>query len=562
MTNGMPEVLKKISFIWVLIVVFVLKEALWVAVIPPREAPDELGHYGYVEALFFENKLPLLGETMFSQRVQMAGTEAVGWVSDGVTSASNVGATSNVDRAVNAAATIDVGSYTPGNQVNWIAQHPPFYYLLLLPVFAVLPHDNIMFSIFVLRLISVLLGAVTLYFGWKTLEKINPSEGIDVRESGSAGKEQGARSAAAVNAAIIGAIAFLPTFSYMSAVMNNDNLVAALAAVLVYLLVGCWEKPVVGKKFVSSSSARHAFWDKVNAGHRKNAFLIGLLLGILALTKTTALPFFGVALAAFVIRLFSSRGSRNERNRTRKQIALDTLIAFGVPLVFAGWWYIHNFVVFGTFLPELKDAVALNPGLLTANPALAVIFPEVAPHKDWALGFWDFLFAKGFVLEYFKNIWGAFGRFFTQLSDWQYLGIFIFTFIGLFGCFVSAINKFKAFFKGKAVLNLKAGGQLKAARPAAKRDQEGKILIALVLLLFLVSITWKIYEITLARGFLGAMHGRYFLPALLPFFYFFVTGWEAVTPKKAHPYLFAAMFALFIVNDVSAMLYVVIPASY
>jgi hypothetical protein len=494
MANGMPKTLHKISIIWVLIAVFILKEVLWVAVIPPREAPDELGHYGYIESLFYENDLPLLGQARFSERVQVAGTES--------------------------AALCDNTTYRPTGQVNWIAQHPPFYYLLLLPVFSVLPHDNVPFSIFILRFVSVLLGAVTLFFAWKTLERINPPDG-----------RGGANSM--VNIAIVGAIAFLPMFSYASAVMNNDNLIAALAAVLVYLLTLCCDDICGGKKPSRAASARHAFF-------------VGLTLGILALTKTTSLPLFAVVFAVFLMRFFTTARFTSARgakwyNSGKAQALLDVLIAFGVPLLFAGWWYARNFMVFGTFLPELKDAVALNPYLLTENPSLVMLFPEVAPHADTAVSFWDFLFVKGFAVEYFKNIWGAFGRYFVQLSVWQYLPVGLFTLVGLYGCIVSA-------FIGRA-------------KKAAARSRSRMVLL-LVLVIYIAAITWKIYEITVDRGFLSAMHGRYFMPALLPFFYFFIKGWEYVLPPRMRSWAFAAMLCLFIANDISALLYVVIPALY
>jgi len=472
----MPKVLKKISIIWVLIAVFILKEAMWVAIIPPRDAPDELGHYGYVESLFYERGLPLLGETKYSQRTQVAGAGEV------------------------FSAGVEVNAYRPGNQLNWIAQHPPFYYLLLLPFFSVLPHYDVMFSIFILRFFSVLLGAVTLYFSWKTLEKL----GMD--STGGASRNN----AALFNAAVIGAIAFLPMFSYISAVLNNDNLLGAFSAILIYMLIDYCD----------------------NGASYGRMVVLGIVMGILALTKATALPLFGVAAAAFVMRFLVV---------FKKRVFFEALTAFGVALLFAGWWYARNYHFFGVFVPELKDAIAGHPSLLEQNPSLITLFPELGGAAKGAFSFWEFLFNRGFIVEYFKNIWGAFGRFFTQLNQWQYFAATLFTLIGACGWGF--------------------GIKIKRDRPRVGHVM-GKIILGLVLAVYFSAITIAIYRISSERGYLSAMHGRYFLPALLPFFYFIVRGWERIVPKKAQPLLFTLMIGFFIANDIAALLYVVIPALY
>jgi hypothetical protein len=493
-----------LPFIWLLILVFICKEAAWLCLTPPSEAPDELAHYAYLETLYYEQKLPELGKTMFSQRVQFAGMGSV-------STNSQMGAPLDAQNAQSAVAesgtlAIDTTVYKPGGQINWIAQHPPLYYLILLPAYSVLPHADVLFSIFILRFTSIFLGAITLYFSYKTLQKMLPGKPV-------------------FGAAGTAALAFLPMFSFIGAVLNNDNLVMALSSILIYLLVN---RPAQEKSPKTGYS-----W----------SVKTGLVLALLALTKTTALPLLIVVFVLQAINIFTAKNTR-ERN----QNLINTAIIFGIPLVISGWWYLRNFFIFHAFLPELRDAVAINPKIISDNPALLTMFPEINPQPVGETGFFDFLIVKGFIVEYFKNIWGTFGRFFVQLSVWQYAVIAVFTVTGLCGLIIKWVRE-RLIQRSKAIKWLEI-------------LQNKQMVFLLVLVTYLLLITWKIYLISSGRGFLGAMHGRYFFPALLPFFYFILRGWSRILPESWLQKAFLLFTVMFIFNDMTSLFYVLIPAFY
>ena len=510
----MVEKTANTSLVWLIIAVFLVKEAAWLVLVPPREAPDELAHYSYVESLYYEKKLPEIGVTMFSERVQVVAAE-------------NPASQSS---AAPQNAAVESSVFKPGNQLNWIAQHPPAYYLLLLPLYSVLPHDNVLFSIFVLRFFSILLGAVTVYFSFKTLHRLLPGQDI-------------------LNTAIVGAIAFLPMFSFMSAVVNNDNLVMALSSVLFYLLA-CTPGPgnagPGGKDGSGKAMPEKASVEK--GGHEEKScpesfawsFKIGIVLALLALTKVTALPIFVTVFIIRAVYFFRAKGKKEKTRQLR-----DTAVIFGLPLVLAAWWYVRNFFIFHTFFPDLKDAVGINPGLLKTNPEIMQIFPETGPHTDMNLGYFDFLFNKGFLVEYFKNIWGVFGRFFIQLTSWQYVAIAVFTVLGFGGWIVEAFKKHR-----KKNLEWK------------KILFSDEMISLVIVLLFIGTISWRVYGIMVDRGFMGAMHGRYFMPALPAFFYLLLKGWGNILPEKWRNSAFTIFVALFVLNDIGTLFYVIIPAFY
>ncbi len=454
---------------------FILKEMAWLYVIPPKYAPDELAHYGYLETLYTEQRLPVLGQSLFDQHVEL----------------NNSG---------------DMPQPEPIYQVNWIAQHPPLYYALLIPVFRFLPPGDVAFNIMFLRLISIFMAAATLYVIFKTIKKILHESGI-------------------LPAAVTVAVAFLPTFSYISATVNNDNLLILLSALLVYLLV--------------EKGAQQA--EKQNPRDMNRSVKIGVVLALLALTKMTALPLFFVVLIALAYEFFKGGAAR------KKEAAVSALVIFGLPLLLAGWWYFGNYLALGTFFPTLTDAVKVYPQILSQFPALVLSFPEIAPNAGVKMGLYDFFIGNLFFFEYYKNFWGSFGPL-TLLTKWQYFGIFVFTIAGL----------------GGHIKNILFRGADRKKHPGRLRDflASGQGILFFVFLILMAPLTWKIYEISASRGFMGAMQGRYLLPAAPALFYMLFRGWEHLSGKRYFEKIAVALMILLILNDAVSLFYIVIPTFY
>lgn len=504
--------------IWLLIAVFILKQLLWVYLIPPWEAPDELAHFSYVQTLFYEQKLPELGKTLFSTQA-----EAIGPVPSGGNTSGQ-----NLDASGEALTYPPQAIYQPGTKLNWIAQHPPLYYLLLVPFYGMMPKDDPALAIFLLRFISILLGAVTLYFSHKTLAKILPKGNM------------GARLAELFNITVVSALAFLPTFSYSSAIINNDNLVIALSAILIFLLISRRENiSALNQSDPKKLSEKNKYSPRA-------PLLIGLVLGLMAITKTTSLPLILVTLIIYLADIFFAKNSTE-----RRKFVFDVLKVFGIALLISGWWYARNYFIFKTFLPEIKDAVALNPALLSQHPYLTTLFPEVVSSRP-QFGFLNFLFTKNFLIEYYKNIWGVFGRFFIQLNFWQYVAIFTFTALAIIGGLVSVVSSIRN-------LNFGRKSDHKLKNILAHSSHSGDFLFGLVFVVMASAISIKIWQISTARGFLAAMHGRYFLPAALPLLYFLIKGNLKMIAVKYHQIFLLSLILLFVFNDFTTVFYTIIP---
>ncbi len=475
-----------------LIAVFFCKELFWAYLVPPWKAPDELAHLGYVQSMYEQKEFPLLGETTFTERDYDAIMESVHVHTikdDNQDGASGAGESTGV-------ATADANPVLPPGvpYINWIAQHPPLYYMMLEPFYglyraamgqagAAAPEsaappgaapDNLS-VVFLLRLVSILLGCLTLFFSAKTLRIIFPGRDM-------------------FTFAVLAGMAFLPGFSHISALVNNDNLVFALSSVLFYFLA----KEVYGRDHAGKEE-----------GHFCGGWKIGIVLGLLALTKITALPLWIAASLILGVKYLRVRRQRLQKEGM-KPASLNhafvkyLAVMFGVALLISGWWYVRNLYLYGAVFPDLSVAVARNPSLLQTWPDLTQRFPEIVPIVETAasesghsaLGAGDFLINRNFFWTYFKNFWGLFNippRNLDPVQNFLYAFLLIFALAGYLWHYGSSIIKNRQKILGS----------------------KNTFFILPVVSVF-VPLIIKLYQIYLGRGFLGAMHGRYVYSVLLP----------------------------------------------
>lgn len=237
---------------------------------PLWEIPDESGHYSYVESLS-KGTYPILG------KAHMADDVTRSWLG-------------------------------PGKKPppNWIAQHPPFYYLLDAPVVVLARAAGLDFEgqVRTARLLSSLSGALTvvgiiLFITLATRDRrLGIAAGIFV--------------------------AATPMFVHLSSGVSHDTMVACLASWSAYFL---------------------ARWARSRS--RVALCACAALMGLGAITKITTLaasiPLFGVMTA----KIWFDESSQTVRERVLQAGKL-WIIMFIAP----GAWMVYNFVIFGKILPD------------------------------------------------------------------------------------------------------------------------------------------------------------------------------------------------------------------
>ncbi|MCU0500148.1 MAG: glycosyltransferase family 39 protein [Anaerolineae bacterium] len=186
--------------------------------------------------------------------------------------------------------------------------------------------------------------------------------------------------------------AFIPMFIFISASVNNDNLVILLSSVTLLMFVRIIQ--------------RGASW--------RFLVLLGVTIGLACLTKLSALglvPMAGLALLLrtfFVPPRYRSTGTRSQDAGARGtpsdslwrklvQWGVDCAL-FCVPVVLiAGWWYLRNWQLYGdpTGLNAMLDIVGRRP----VEPLLADLLSEF---EGLRINYWGLF---GVVNVLLRPIW-------------------------------------------------------------------------------------------------------------------------------------------------------------
>lgn len=172
------------------------------------------------------------------------------------------------------------------------------------------PYQGDVLGIHLVRLLSVLLGCLTVALTYLTARDLWPE-----------------RPLAVLLAPAI--IAFDPQFTFMSGVVNNDDLIATTATLVLFLLVR-WLR---------------------RGGSPRLAVALGVSLGAAVLSKTSGLLLVPLTLVVFLHDLadltFLPRawvtGETPARRRTLGYLAIVAVVM----VVVCGWWFARNQVLYG-----------------------------------------------------------------------------------------------------------------------------------------------------------------------------------------------------------------------
>ncbi|HEX7593451.1 MAG TPA: glycosyltransferase family 39 protein [Anaerolineae bacterium] len=186
------------------------------------------------------------------------------------------------------------------------------------------PFTRTTLAVHLARLLSILFGAVTVWATYKLTVTV-------LHNSPRAARDLLPLAAAAV-------VAFNPSFLFASALVSNDAPLAAFSALVLLL----WVKLLVDQ----------------NAPTLKSAALLGALLGLALLMKTTAV---GLVPLSVLVLLLVARRERNWR-----YAILGNAVMLAVIALLAGWWFVRNQLLYG-------DPLALR------LVAVASLFPRAGP---------------------------------------------------------------------------------------------------------------------------------------------------------------------------------------
>ena len=277
------------------ILIFMALGLALIARVPLDKSPDEAAHWQYIQYIASNHQLPVFNAEMTPPK--------------------------------------------PGYEFH----QPPLYYLISAPGWALVPPGV---QNYFARIVSLLCGALTLIFIWKSARLLFPSD----------------RSIAILSSAL-GAL--WPLHLAVSAGANNDALGGLWAAALFW----------IGARVLMRGS------------NLRDAALMGLFVGLGALTKNTVLVVAAVILCALLA------AQPQEKSPSRP---INLLVALAVAALVAGPWWMRNTILYG-------------------DPLAMAVFSQAATEVSKGMFVFEqagipmFVYIRRMVWLIFMTMWGFFG---------------------------------------------------------------------------------------------------------------------------------------------------------
>ncbi len=339
---------KRHTFIILLLLLYISVGFLYSVTTPIFEASDEFWHYPFVRHLAQGGGLPIQNPEQVGPWRQEGNQPPLYYALGALVTFPIDTSDFRAVRRVNPHA--DVGVVRGDGNVNMVI------------------HDNregirlhgTALAVRLVRWMSLLMGSATVLAGYLLARQLFPGDKV-----------------LALSAA--GLTAFNPMFLFISASVNNDNLVIMLSAFSLVLMT----------KYVA-----------IHPRPRQWIYL-GILLGLASLAKVSALGLIPLAgLTALIVA---------RRHRSWRVLFLGGLGIFLPAMLLGGWWYYRNWRLYGD--PLGFSAFLAIVGKRHPIPTFYQLLAE------W----------KGFV----KSYWGLFGALNVPSPAWVYWTLSLFTGIGV-----------------------------------------------------------------------------------------------------------------------------------
>lgn len=324
-----------------LLAIFIALAVLYAWATPIFEASDELWHFGMVERLATVGTLPVQDPDVTTP-----------WEQEGSQPPLYYAITAALVRPFDLSGLDDLRQPNPHTKAgipldsdnkNLVLHDTPY------PALTGSGVNKSVLPVYIARLFSILLGAVTVGAVYMAGRELDPTHEW-------------------VGLLAAGLTAFNPMFLFITASVNNDNLVIMLGALIT------WQTLVMLREGL----------------HWRRSLLLAILLALASLTKISGNVFVPVvALAGFTIAL--------QKRDWRGLITLAALM-IGSWLLIAGWWYWRNIQLYGELFGTTQMVAVAGPRLepFTLRTLLAEF--------------------EGFRISY----WGLFGGVNVLTTGWFY----------------------------------------------------------------------------------------------------------------------------------------------
>jgi hypothetical protein len=294
-----------------LVVFTLLRGGLWAVQQPFFWAPDEDYHFLYVEYLTTQGSLPSPDKPLYPREYpklieamkydQYSSGPRTDFSGDPKASVRSLEGLSDADREPR-----DVG-----RGVSVV--HAPLYYVAGAAVNKLLGDASPFTRVQAVRWVSSVIGALAVFAAWLLAAQVFRREWLQLTAAG--------------------LVALQPMIAFLSGIVSNDIAVtAAFTGALALLL------------FILRTAPRRA-----------QGAWVGGAIALALLVKSTALALLPLAVLAYAGQALGWRDRRRE-------ILRSAVLALGIVAVFAGWWYVRSWIVYGSVTGAANEVVPSAPG--------------------------------------------------------------------------------------------------------------------------------------------------------------------------------------------------------
>lgn len=281
-------------FLYVLLLLYVAKQLIYVVAFPAFSGHDEVAHYAYLRTVATEHRLPVLLEDRLPNSLYRYCGYTLDW---------GCSPTGGAKTAI-IAPRRDPAGHPLGLQ--YAANHPPLYYFVMTPVYWLTDNQSTDVQQFLLRLAAIPFGLATVALASLLTRTLFPGDGF-------------------LGVTVPSFIAFQPQISYEAAMVNNDIVAIALFSWILYLLI---------------AGVRDRY-------PRRTCLLIGVAFGLAMLTKGTS----QIAAPIIALAIVFGTGWRDVRGWLMRGV----LAAVPAMLLVAPW-YVFLYRTYGNLsgLPQIE----------------------------------------------------------------------------------------------------------------------------------------------------------------------------------------------------------------
>lgn len=474
---------------WILmlfVLIFLFKGIFYAADLTPLRvgaSPDDAGHISYVMYLASEHERPILREAKAEKTVEENY---------------NV---SEEDAMHYENFIVNTDTYEEGEDMNYIAQHPPLYYLYLLPFYKITTLFTAQLSdiILMLRLATIPLGIITILAIYQSLKLLGLSS-------------------LAVNSAMV-CVVFSPAIQFYLTMINNDAMLIGLSAAAFFCFA----------KFIKEDAAKYLYF-------------FAALCGGITITKYTGavvLPLYACAYIYYSLHIKKMKWKPFVRQAL---ICLAIFAVIVVPILVQN--YLHN----------------------------GALFPlSTVPRPNYDCSLLDFVRHSGYFDQIFKNIICIMGfrpivesGFFMQVAVSIIVGYLYFlqtrqdSVLWLMPYFAAWILtsvmdiKYAAAFSICALLGIFVLAMTQQQENKNPFDRNMQRFSVVMIVFFVLVFFRQQYVFYIHYGILRAMHGRYYYPLIIPFFYLLFRNLDVYSDRYTK-YVPAALLGVNIILELSMM---------